>query len=279
LLTTGMLVAAARRLGYRIHLHHHVYNYIVKRDWKMTWIDRNMTADDFHLVHAPQMMRDFQAQYASQCRFEFLYPSIVSLPLAEPRHEIPDIARIGFLSNLSHAKGLDLAIETFRTLHAKGRRIQLRLAGPCANAAAERQVRAVASNFKELVHYDGPVDNEGKLNFFRNTDCFLFPTRLESWGIVLNESLASGVPVIANDRGCIRTIVGTDAGTIADGPAQFVETAVRQIEAWIDSPSDYSAASQSAISRAEVLHRDAVAQLNAVAASICAPAEAQSMPQ
>jgi glycosyltransferase involved in cell wall biosynthesis len=274
LLLTGLLVKAARRLGYTVHLHHHVYNYIVARDRTMAWIDRSMTASDCHLVHAPQMMRDFQAQYASPCRFQFLYPSIVSLPLGEPRHHIPAVARLGFLSNLSVAKGLDLVLDTFRKLQTRGRHVHLCLAGPCATAEAERMIRAATDEFKGTFCYVGPVDSEQKLDFFRSIDCFLFPTRLESWGIVLNESLASGVPVITNDRGCIRTLVGSLAGAIASEPTQFVETAVHQIEAWIDSPADYSAASLAALAQAEALHREAVTQLEVVAAGICAPAQA-----
>ena len=42
LIMTGLIVIAARRLGYKIYLHHHAYNYIDQYDKKMAWIDRNM---------------------------------------------------------------------------------------------------------------------------------------------------------------------------------------------------------------------------------------------
>jgi glycosyltransferase involved in cell wall biosynthesis len=278
LIMTGLIVMAARRLGYVIYLHHHAYNYIDQYDKKMAWIDRSMGPEDVHLVHCPQMIEDFRARYPSKSRFECLYPSIVSLPLAQPRSQMPRQFCLGFLANLSVAKGLDLVLETFQVLRQRGRNVRLCLAGPCSTAEAERMLEDALQKHKPFISHVGGVYGERKIEYFNSIDCFVFPTKYdcESWGIVLNEALASGLPIITTDRGCIRTLMGTGAGEIINDESTFVADAVRQIETWIDSPETFAAASHAAIQQADCLHRHAAEQLEQLAARICSPVQSTS---
>ena len=271
LIMTGLIIKSAQRLGYTVYLHHHTYNYIDAYDRKMAWIDRNMRASDVYVVHCPQMTDDFRARYASKSQFECVFPSIVSMHLGAPRTEMPEALRLGFLANLMLSKGLDLVLETFRVLRHRGRNVELILAGPCSTVEAERLVRAAQAEFKDSMTYVGAVYGEAKERFFSSIDCFLFPSRTESWGIVLNESLASGIPVIATNRGCVHTLVGEHAGLIVDQEQSYVDDAVRQVESWIDSPETYFAASRAAIDQADYLHREASKQLDQLVANICAP--------
>jgi glycosyltransferase involved in cell wall biosynthesis len=273
LITTGLLVNAARRLGYSIYLHHHVYMYIDDYDWRMAWVNRSMSANDVHLVHCRQMIEDFRARYASGAQFEVLFPSIASLPLGQPRRQLSEPFRLGFLANLTLAKGLDLVLDTFRALHQRHRDVRLCLAGPCATVDAERLVADALKEFGGSVTHIGPIFDERKLEFFDSIDCFLFPSRTEGWPIVLNEALDAGVPVIATNRGCVRTMVGDDAGLIVDKAENYVGDAVRQVEAWIDSPQAYFDASEAAIRQAAYLHRKADQQLENLTARICSPTE------
>jgi glycosyltransferase involved in cell wall biosynthesis len=269
LLMTGLLVNAARRLGYTVFLHHHAYTYIDNFDMKMAWIVRSMGSDGVHIVHCPQMIEDFRTTYPDCRLIEFIYPSIVSMPLTSPRKHAGEPFRLGFLSNLSVEKGLDLVLDTFRILRDRGRNVRLHLAGPANSAEAEKIVLDAIKQFNNDMTYTGPVYGDKKTQFFNSIDAFLFPTKTESWGIVLNESLASGVPAITTNRGCIRTLMGTGTGLIADDAARFVDEAVRQVETWIDSPNLYVAASEAAIEQAESLHREAATQLDRLVSRIC----------
>ena len=274
LFMTGLLVRSGRALGYNICLHHHSYLYIDQFDRKMAWIDRMMTASDMHLVHCPQMADEFRAKYQTKAQFEFLYPSIVSLPLGKSRQTARQPMQLGHMAHLSVAKGLDLVLETFRELRKKGRDVQLSLAGPYHTADAKRMVEgAIKENDGWITHLGG-VYGDGKTEFFKSIDCFLFPSRTESWGIVLNEAMAAGVPVISTDRGCVRTFVANGAGLVVNDEKHFVTEAVRQVEVWIDSQEDYSTASRAAISQADHLHREAAAQLEHLVSHICSPPDA-----
>jgi glycosyltransferase involved in cell wall biosynthesis len=73
----------------------------------------------------------------------------------------------------------------------------------------------------------------------------------------LNEAMAAGVPVIASDRGCIRTLVGDQAGIVIPADGDFAKLAADQAARWIENPDEYRAASQAACERAAYWKREA----------------------
>jgi glycosyltransferase involved in cell wall biosynthesis len=164
-------------------------------------------------------------------------------------------------------------LDTFRVLQERGRNVRLCLAGPANTDEAERMVDDALKKYGGRVTHLGAVSGDRKVEFYASIDAFVFPTKTESWGIVLNEAMAAGVPVITTDRGSIRTLVGNGAGLIVDDAAGFVEAAVRQVVTWIDSPQVYVAASEAAVRQADYLHREAALQLERLASCICQPAQ------
>src|SRR5687767_8194028 len=112
LMTTALMVWVGKRLGYRVYLHHHTYNYIDSFNRWMARIDKWMGADDVHVVHCEKMIHDFRGRYDSRSEFLVIHPSAVSIPLAHPRLTSNFPLRLGMLSNLMMSKGVDLAIHT-----------------------------------------------------------------------------------------------------------------------------------------------------------------------
>ena len=276
LLTTLALVNAGRLMGYPIYLHHHAYFYIDEYDWRMAQINRSLGDRGVHVVHCPQMADDFRKRYPSKLPFEYVLPSVFSLPLAAPRRSTRVPIQIGHMGNLSVAKGLDLVLETVQELKRSGRQIQLCLAGPFHTKEAKRIVERAEAEHPGLITYVGPVYGEAKAEYFRSIDCFLLASRSESWGIVLNEAMAAGVPVIACRRGCTETLVGDGAGLVVKDSTQFVELAVRQMQTWMDDAAQYHTASSAAIQQAAMLEREGQEQLDAFAEHMVSPLSASS---
>jgi glycosyltransferase involved in cell wall biosynthesis len=270
---TCMLTAAARWLGYQIYLHHHAYSYIDQFDRRMSWTDRMLGANGFHVVHCEKMIRDFRAQYAGDAGFLTIYPSVVSLPTKPPRTAVSRPFRLGHMSNLTIEKGLDLVIEVFRGLRQQGHSVSLTLAGPCQTAGARLVVEKALADYPGSVYYLGPVYDDAKERFFAEIDAFLFPTRYknESWGIVLNESLAAAVPVIACNRGCVSAVVSEGAGVVVDRDTDFPRIATDTILRWMSDPASYAATSAAAVEQAEELHREAAVQLQQFVEHMCLP--------
>jgi glycosyltransferase involved in cell wall biosynthesis len=253
LYSTALVVWVAKRLGYSIYLHHHVYFYIDEYDRRMAWIVRQLGSHDVHVVHSAKMIDDFRNRYPTKSGFVTVYPSIVVTEIGEPRSTLNVPLRLGLLSNLSAAKGLSDALETFAALAARNRDVTLTLAGPIPSRASRQLIDDAIARYPGRVRAIGPVYGEDKRKFLADIDVFLFPTKTESWGLVLNEALAAGVPVITVDRGCTATVVGDEAGLAIDRNASFIESAVEQIERWVDDPESYRSASRAAISQARLL--------------------------
>jgi glycosyltransferase involved in cell wall biosynthesis len=253
---TALAVLVSRALGYVVYLHHHVYSYIDRHDWRMAWIDRRMGPGCVHVVHGDKMADDFRKQYQSQCDFAIVHPSILPVAMDRPRTSTHRPFCLGLLSYLSRAKGLDVALATFEALREAGRDVTLTLAGPVQSAKDMRLVEEAVARHPQFVRHLGPVYGADKTRFFAEIDAFVFPTMTESWGLVLNESLGAGVPVVTFNRGCTAVVVGEEAGLLIDPNSSFVEPAVRQLERWMDHPDEYCRASEAAVAQAEHLHRE-----------------------
>lgn len=254
---TLILVILARRLGYLVYLHHHSYRYIDQFDRRIGWICSILGERGVHVVACDQMEQDFRQIYPAATRFAYLNPSLLTGPIGTSRRTCGQLFTLGHLSNLSHAKGIDRVLDTFRALRQQQGNVRLKLAGPFFPGGAQRLVTRALADFPQHVEWLGPVFGEQKSAFFRDIDCFLFPTRSESWGIVLNEAMAAGVPVIATDCGCIRTLVGDRAGIVVNRDQDFATRAAEQVLLWMENSQSYQAASNAACEQATVLQREA----------------------
>jgi len=73
----------------------------------------------------------------------------------------------------------------------------LRIAGP-DEAGHQRQVERAVSDagLGEVISFTGPVGHQMKKSAFFDSDLFVLPTHSESFGMVVAEALAHGLPVL-----------------------------------------------------------------------------------
>ena len=58
------------------------------------------------------------------------------------------------------------------------------------------------------VHFAGFVHREALAAYYALAECFVFPTRTDPWGLVVNEAMACGLPVICTRvAGCAADLV------------------------------------------------------------------------
>jgi glycosyltransferase involved in cell wall biosynthesis len=132
-----------------------------------------------------------------------------------------------FLGRIYPIKGLPMLIEAWARVRPDG--WLLRIAGP-DEAGHQKQVeRAVsAAGLSGVVSFTGPVEPQMRTSAFLDADLFILPTHSESFGMVVAEALAHGVPVltttaapwsILRESGCGWSVDATVDG-IADGLRQ-----------------------------------------------------------
>lgn len=104
-----------------------------------------------------------------------------------------------FVGNVSHRKGADLLVDIMRCL---GDKYELHYTGYPREFPSSK--RPLPKNMIAL----GRVDNEKELpDIYRDSDILLFPTRLEGFGLVAVEALASGLPVVSTKCSSLPEIV------------------------------------------------------------------------
>lgn len=68
--------------------------------------------------------------------------------------------------------------------------------------------RILAAGLGEKVEFSGYVSEAEKFRLLKSSRLFLMPSRYESWGIVIGEALATGIPVVAYELDAYRPVFG-----------------------------------------------------------------------
>lgn len=80
------------------------------------------------------------------------------------------------------------------------------------------------------VHFVEFCEPEVLQRYYCAADCMAFPTREDIWGLVINEALANGVPVVSTDR-CIAALelVGEAGKIVSAGNVQSLYAEIKRI--------------------------------------------------
>ena len=139
----------------------------------------------------------------------FLMPMMIDN--AKFKRHLPDFPnkpfRFGYLGRLIPLKQVE------KIIAALPDGTELHIVGD----GSERSVLELVAHNKAVVFY-GAAFNDDKVELLHSFDCLVLYSSHEAWGLVVNEALASGIPVIVSDRvGARKDLVeGNDkAGLIA----------------------------------------------------------------
>ena len=102
-------------------------------------------------------------------------------------------------------KGITDLMETLAFL---ARRIEGFKALIIGRVQAELVPKVEALGLQSQVHFSGFVSEQEKFRLFKASRLFLMPSHYESWGLVIGEALACGVPVVAYDLEPYRPVFG-----------------------------------------------------------------------
>ena len=119
-----------------------------------------------------------------------------------------------FVGRFAVEKNLPTLLHAVQLCLARGGKGRLRLAlvgyGP-----QEQELRELVTQFDiaDSVEFWGPATQEALPGLYRSADAFVLPSMSETWGLVVNEAMLCGLPVIVSDRcGCALDLVTTATG-------------------------------------------------------------------
>ena len=231
----------------------------------LPWTGRLLRRSDLVLVNS-RFYKDFVMdrykltdQAVQLCPAGGYDPAVFYPPSERVRGEV---RWLGFAGRIREKKGWRLALEAYENLLAQvPTPLGLKVAGQGEDMADLRQaVQRIEETYPQArIQVLGNLDDASLADFYRSLDLFLFPTLYEeSLGLVAIESLASGCPLVASDKGAVGDYVqeGLNGYLV---PAGRVEALTEAILAFLKlSPVQEAAMRQAALASVATYSRDQV---------------------
>ena len=135
-----------------------------------------------------------------------IFPKGTDLTLFHPRNRNPSIwknwdlngrTKILYVGRISKEKDLDILHESFKRIRARASDVELVLVGDGPYLTQLKQEMADIPG----VLFTGFVEGDELAALYASADIFAFPSTTDTYGSVVLESLASGLPVIVSDKG------------------------------------------------------------------------------
>ena len=169
------------------------------------------------IAHAYDVVdNDFYADAASRARLT-IDPQEIGLP---------DKFFL-FVGRLAPEKNVSGLLQSFVEYCATGGSWSLVLAGD-GPLRTELHQQVEHLGIAERVHFAGLKDSHELAILYAFANCFVVPSICEPWGLVVNEAMASGLPVIVSNRcGCADDLVEHGANGFIFDPARQDELTAR----------------------------------------------------
>lgn len=107
---------------------------------------------------------------------------------------VPESQMVLAIGQFIHRKGFDVLMHSAKSLSSD---VGVYIIGAEAPGSYLRLREELGA---DNVHFKGFQTKEQLTKFYKASDLFVLPTREDIWGLVINESLAHGLPTITTDR-------------------------------------------------------------------------------
>ena len=151
--------------------------------------------------------RDYRERFPEPRHFRIPYHCDLAAFLAAPRRVREDRQVVFlFCGQMIARKGVDLLLAAFQRLGGSAR---LLLVG--REAELPSLLAPLPPAVRERIVYAGFQPPEELPRFFAQADVFVLPSRYDGWGVVVNQAIGAGLPVVCSD------MVGAGHDLVEDG--------------------------------------------------------------
>lgn len=151
--------------------------------------------------------RDYSARFPGVPVFNIPYHcDLQPFLAAEKTERQPGTVTFLFCGQMIARKGLDHLLAAFAQLPESAR---LLLVG--REAELPQMLTALPASVRSRVNYAGFQSPDALPQFFAKADVFVLPSRYDGWGVVINQALGAGLPIVCSDQ------VGAGHDLVRDG--------------------------------------------------------------
>jgi glycosyltransferase involved in cell wall biosynthesis/predicted metal-dependent phosphoesterase TrpH len=145
-------------------------------------------------------------------------------PVRRGRRKLPGEINVLYAGRLTKEKGADLLADAFDEAYQRDRRLHLALAGGGPEEDALRERLGGKATFL------GWLEGDGLADAYASADVFLFCSRTDTYGQVILEAQASGLPVVAVDEGGPASLIEDGrTGVLCPPDAEVIGAAVASL--------------------------------------------------
>ncbi len=177
--------------------------------------------------------RDYRDRFPGPLSYNIPYYCNLAPFLAQPPRKGTSRDDIVFLfcGQMIARKGVDVLLRAFSTLSDGAR---LLLAG--REAELSSLLDALPERVRARIEYAGFLPPEKLPELFARADVFVMPSRYDGWGVVVNQALGAGLPVLCSDTVGAGFDLVTNEVNGYKFPAGDVEALAAAMQRMIDSP-------------------------------------------
>lgn len=152
---------------------------------------------------------------APDTRFEVV-PNVVDTELFRPGAAAGAAGPLLFVGMLDELKGVSTLLRALAAVRADGRPVRLDLVGRTPGLEHYEALARDLGLEGDAVTFHGVLPKEHVAALMRGASALVLPSRTETFGVVVIEALASGLPVVATRVGNLPELVDDAAGELVD---------------------------------------------------------------
>lgn len=142
-------------------------------------------------------MRDYEDRYPEIPVYELPYICAIDSFQATQQNRPRKPVRILFCGQMIHRKGVDILLRAFSLLLKRGLAVELILVG--WEAELKGMLAEIEPSVVRHIDYRGFQSVENLPVIFAEADIFVLPSRYDGWGVVVNQAVGAGLPIVCSD--------------------------------------------------------------------------------
>lgn len=136
------------------------------------------------------------------------------------KFNLPGVPYFVYVGRLAEEKNVDGLLTSYLQYRDRGGDWPLVLVGD-GPLRVKLQSRAAKTRYAKDICFPGLKTSAELPPYYAFAGCFVLPSTREPWGLVVNEAMASGLPVIVSERcGCVEDLVRHGRNGFLFNPAQ-----------------------------------------------------------